>query len=134
MLRINDVAQVGEERYRVLTISGSFFTWINIDSAKAFPEMVTLANIEQWAFDESLKRVEDPFSYLASIVVQQGTKAQKIRDNRYQLIAPLLVNEDIYYRNGRGPLVQTRSEQTSTPRKTLYRHLRQYWQLSLIHI
>ncbi|MDS1309041.1 DDE-type integrase/transposase/recombinase [Marinobacter xiaoshiensis] len=128
MLRINDVAQVGEERYRVLTISGSFFTWINIDSAKAFPEMVTLANIEQWAFDESLKRVEDPFSYLASIVVQQGTKAQKIRDNRYQLIAPLLVNEDIYYRNGRGPLVQTRSEQTSTPRKTLYRHLRQYWQ------
>src|SRR5690554_7526372 len=98
MLRINDVAQVGEERYRVLTISGSFFTWINIDSAKAFPEMVTLANIEQWAFDESLKRVEDPFSYLASIVVQQGTKAQQIRDNRYQLIAPLLVNEDIYYR------------------------------------
>jgi hypothetical protein len=115
MLRINDVAQVGEERYRVLTISGSFIIWVNIDSAKAFSEVVTIADIEQWTLDESLKRVEDPFSYLASVAVQQGTKAQKIRDNRYQLIAPLLVDEEIYYRSGRGPLVQARSEETSTP-------------------
>ncbi|MGP9676907.1 MULTISPECIES: integrase catalytic domain-containing protein, partial [unclassified Halomonas] len=102
--------------------------WVNIDSAKAFSEVVTIADIEQWTLDESLKRVEDPFSYLASVAVQQGTKAQKIRDNRYQLIAPLLVDEEIYYRSGRGPLVQARSEETSTPRKTLYKHLRQYWQ------
>ncbi len=112
----------------MLTISGGFVIWINIDSAKAFSEVVTLANIEEWTLDESLKRVADPFSYLASVAVQQGAKARKIRDNGHQLIAPLLVYEDACYHSGRGPLVQARSEQTSTPRKTLYKHLRQYWQ------
>lgn len=40
MLRINDVVQMEEERYRVLTTSGKFVIWIDIDSAKALPEVV----------------------------------------------------------------------------------------------
>lgn len=132
MLRINDLVQMEEERYRVLMISGKFVIWINIDSAKAFPEVVTTSNIDQWTLDEVLRRADDPFSYLASISVQQGTKAQKIRDERHQLIAPLLADEEIYYRSGRGQLVQARSDLTGTPRKTLYKHLRQYWQRGAI--
>lgn len=132
MLRINDLVQMEEERYRVLMISGKFVIWINIDSAKAFPEVVTTSNIDQWTLDEALRRADDPFSYLASISVQQGTKAQKIRDERHQLIAPLLADEEIYYRSGRGQLVQVRSDLTGTPRKTLYKHLRQYWQRGAI--
>ena len=125
MLRINDLVQMEEERYRVLMISGKFVIWINIDSAKAFPEVVTTSNIDQWTLDEVLRRADDPFSYLASISVQQGTKAQKIRDERHQLIAPLLADEEIYYRSGRGQLVQARSDLTGTPRKTpvSYTHL-----------
>lgn len=132
MLRINDVVQMEEKRYRVLTISGKFVIWIDIDSAKAFPELVTTSNIDQWMLDEALRRADDPFSYLASVSVQRGTKAQKIRDERHQLIAPLLADKEIYYRSGRGQLVQARSDHTGTPRKTLYKHLRQYWQRGAI--
>lgn len=132
MLRINDVVEMEEERYRVLTISGKFVIWINIDSAKAFPEVVTTSNIDEWMLDEALRRADDSFSYLASVSVQRGTKAQKIRDERHQLIAPLLADEEIYYRSGRGQLVQARSDLTGTPRKTLYKHLRQYWQRGAI--
>lgn len=128
MPRINDVFQVGEEQYRVLGLAGQIVVWIRIDSVKAFPEVVTTTNIEQWTLDESLHRVDDPFYYLGFVSVQQGTKAQKIRDERHQLIAPLLADEEIYYRRGRGQLVQARSDQTGTPRKTLYKNLRQYWQ------
>lgn len=128
MLRINDVVEMEEERYRVLTISGKFVIWIDIDSAKAFPAVVTTSNIDQWMLDEALRRAGDPFSYLASVSVQRGTKAQKIRDERHQLIAPLLADEEIYYCSGRGQLVKARSDLTGTPRKTLYKHLRQYWQ------
>jgi len=102
MQRINDVIQMGDERYRILTMSGNFVIWINIDSAKAFPEVVTTDQIEQWILDESLRKLDDPFSYLATIPVQQGANAQKIRDERNELIAPLLADEEIYYRSGRG--------------------------------
>lgn len=128
MQRINDVLQMGEERYRILTMSGNFVIWINIDSVKAFPEVVTAEHIEQWILDESLRKSDDPFSYLATSPVQQGANAQKIRDERNELIGPLLADEEIYYRSGRGQLVQARSDETGTPRKTLYKNLRQYWQ------
>ena len=43
MLRINDVVVFGEARYRILDVSDIRYTWINIDSDKAFPERVSLA-------------------------------------------------------------------------------------------
>ncbi len=73
MLRINDVVQLEEERYRVLTISGKFVIWIDINSAKAFPKVVTTSNVDQWMLDEALRRADDPFSYLTSVSVHQGT-------------------------------------------------------------
>ncbi|WP_432210431.1 transposase [Marinobacter alkaliphilus] len=128
MLRINDVFQLEQERHRILALADQHVLWINIDSDKAWPELVRTAEIEQWILDESLRRVEDPYQELAALVVEQGSKAQVIRDQRYELIAPLLADEEIYYRSGRGRLVQSRSDETSTPRKSLYKNLRQYWQ------
>ena len=128
MLRINDVFKHGRERYRILVLSGQRAIWINIDSDKAWPELVRTVEIEQWILDELLRRVEDPYSELASLAVEQGSKAQVIRDQRYELIAPLLANEEIYYRSGRGRLVQSHSDETGKPKKSLYKNLRQYWQ------
>ena len=128
MLRINDVFQLGQERYRILVLAGQHAIWINIDSDRAWPELVATIEIEQWIFDESLRRTEDPFQELASMSVEQDSKAQKIRDQRYELIAPLLADEEIYYRNGRGRLLQSRSDESGKPRKSLYKNLRQYWQ------
>lgn len=128
MLRINDVFQLEQERHRILALADQHVLWINIDSDKAWPELVRTAEIEQWILDESLRRVEDPYQELAALIVEQGSKAQVIRDQRYELIAPLLADEEIYYRSGRGRLVQARSDETGTPRKSLYKNLRQYWQ------
>ena len=128
MLRINDVFKLGQERYRILVLDGQHAIWINIDSDKAWPELVRTVEIEQWILDELLSRAEDPYSELASLAVEQGSKAQVIRDQRYELIAPLLANEEIYYRSGRGRLVQSRSDETDKPRKSLYKNLRQFWQ------
>lgn len=128
MPRINDVFQLEQERHRILALAHQHVLWINIDSDKAWPELVRTAEIEQWILDESLRRVEDPYQELAALIVEQGSKAQVIRDQRYELIAPLLADEEIYYRSGRGRLVQSRSDETGTPRKSLYKNLRQYWQ------
>ena len=128
MLRINDVFQLEQERHRILALADQHVLWINIDSDKAWPELVRTAEIEQWILDESLRRVEDPYQELAALIVEQGSKAQVIRDQRYELIAPLLADEEIYYRSGRGRLVQSRSDETGTSRKSLYKNLRQYWQ------
>lgn len=128
MLRINDVFEWGQERYRVLALAGQHANWINIDSEKAWPEVITTFQAEQWVFDETLRRTEDPYQELASLSVENGSKAQLIRDQRYELIAPLLADEEIFYRSGRGKLVQSRSDETGTPRKTIYKNLRQYWQ------
>ncbi|MBS8231497.1 transposase [Marinobacter salarius] len=132
MLQINDVFKLGQERYRILASADQHLLWINIDSDKAWPELVRTAEIEQWILDESLRRVEDPYQELAAQVVEQGSKAQVIREQRYELIAPLLADEEIYYRSGRGRLVQSRSEETGTPRKSLYKYLRQYWRRGAI--
>lgn len=128
MLRINDVFRFGKERYRILALAGQHAIWINIDSDKAWPEVVTRVQIEQWIFDETLRRTEDSHQELASLPVEHGSKAQIIRDQRYELIAPLLADEEVFYRSGRGQLVQSRSDETGKPRKSLYKHLRQYWQ------
>ncbi len=128
MLRINDVFQLGETRYRVLEVSGRIVFWINIDSDRAFPEQVTSDSLDRWIHDEELKRIEDPFAHLSSAYIEEGTVSQEVRDNRLAVIDSLLGREDLYYRNLRGPLVQAHSDRTGTPKKTLYKFLRQYWQ------
>jgi hypothetical protein len=40
----------------------------------------------------------------------------------------LIRHSDIYYRNGRGTLIQQVVEETGTPKKTIYAYLRQFWQ------
>ena len=54
MLRINDVFQLEQERHRILALADQHVLWINIDSDKAWPELVRTAEIEQWILDESL--------------------------------------------------------------------------------
>lgn len=57
MLRINDVVVFGEARYRILDVSDIRYTWINIDFDKAFPERVSLAEVEDFILSETLKKL-----------------------------------------------------------------------------
>ncbi|EGQ7673928.1 transposase family protein [Vibrio cholerae] len=128
MLRINDVVVFGEARYRILDVLDMRYTWINIDSDKAFPERVSLAEVEDFILSETLKKVDDPYSHLAAQLPEQGSVAQQIRDKRLAVIESLLHQPDIYYRSGRGALVQQVVNESGTAKKTIYAYLRQYWQ------
>ena len=86
MLRINDIFKLAQDRFRILALSGQHAIWINIDSEKAWPELVRTSTIEKRIFDEELFRTTDPHQELASLSVERGSKAQIIRDQRYDLI------------------------------------------------
>lgn len=132
MLRINDVVAFEEARYRILDVSDIRYTWINVDSDKAFPERVSLAEVEDFILSETLKKIDDPYSHLAAQLPEHGSVAQQIRDKRMAVIEPLIHQPDIYYRSGRGALVQQVVNESGTAKKTLYAYLRQYWQRGCI--
>lgn len=128
MLRINDVVMFKEDRYRILDVSDIRYAWIHIDSDKAFPEWIQKSEVEEAILSENLKLVEDPFSHLAIQLPEQGSVAQQIRDKRLAVIKTLIHQPDIFYRTGRGSLVQQVADKSGTAKKTIYVYLRQYWQ------
>lgn len=128
MLRINDVIAYGEARYRILNTGGEGYIWINIDSDKALPELIHAPEVEAAILAESLRRVDDPYSHLASQLPEQGSVSQQIRDKRLTVINSLIAHPDIYRRSGRGAAIQQVVAATGTPKKTVYALLRQYWQ------
>lgn len=64
MLRINDVVMYADIRYRILVVSDTQYTWIDIDSDKAFPEQIPLSEVDAEILSEALRKVEDPFCIL----------------------------------------------------------------------
>ncbi|MDD2466148.1 MAG: hypothetical protein PHI97_19280 [Desulfobulbus sp.] len=66
MLRINDVVMLEDIRYRILDTVDIGYFWINIDSDKSFPELITRSEVEDGILSERLKTVDDPFSHLVS--------------------------------------------------------------------
>jgi len=128
MLRINDVVMFGEHRYRILDTSENRYTWINIDSVKAFPERIQIFEVEEAIHSETLKKVDDPFSHLAAQLPEHGSVAQQIRDKRRAVLDSLIHQPDIYYRNTRGALIQKIVDESGVAKKTVYAYLRQYWQ------
>src|SRR5690606_14595912 len=125
---INTVVLNADCRYRVLEILSQGFIWIDIDSDSAFPEQINVDVIDQLFNDEKLKLQSDPYGELVNETVEQGSKHQTIRDERMNLIAPLIGQKDVYFRATRGKLVKKRCAETDTPKKTIYKLLRQYWQ------
>lgn len=128
MLRINDVVMYADTRYRILVVSDTQYTWIDIDSDKAFPEQIPLSEVDAEILSEALRKVEDPFLHLAAQLPEQGSTAQKVRDKRLAAIEMLINHPDIYYRTGRNALIKQAIEASGSAKKTLYAHLRQYWQ------
>lgn len=128
MLRINDVVMYVDIRYRILVVSDTQYTWIDIDSDKAFPEQIPLSEVNAEILAEALRKVEDPFLHLAAQLPEQDSAAQKIRDKRLATIEMLISHPEIYYRSGRGPLIQKAVDASGSAKKTLYSYLRQYWQ------
>lgn len=128
MLLINDVLLYGETRFRVLSRMNGGYVWIDLDSANALPEVITDTEVNEAIDAEAIKKVQDPFSYLAAILPELGSVAHELRDKRLSIIAELVERPDIFFKQGRNDLVKAVVERTGVAKKTVYAYLRQYWQ------
>ncbi|GHZ24611.1 hypothetical protein ACA545_13680 [Vibrio cholerae] len=96
MFRINEVLEFEKERFRILSRFGDNFVWISIDNKSAFPSIIDLYSLDLAIQDESLHRVEDPYSYLIMLSPEDDSTAQVKRDQNYKLISPIIHLEEYY--------------------------------------
>ncbi|MDR4885511.1 hypothetical protein RD457_23010 [Serratia marcescens] len=128
MFRINEVLEFENERFRILSRFGSNLVWISIDNKSAFPSIIDLYSLELAIQDESLHRVEDPYSYLIMLSPEDGSTDQVKRDQNYKLIRPIIHLEEYYQPKQRAKAIELVMANHKTTKQTLYRLIRQYWQ------
>lgn len=128
MFRINEVLEFEKERFRILSRFGDNFVWISIDNKSAFPSIIDLYSLDLAIQDESLHRVEDPYSYLIMLSPEDDSTAQVKRDQNYKLISPIIHLEEYYQPKQRAKAIDLVMANHKTTKQTLYRLIRQYWQ------
>lgn len=128
MFRINEVLEYENERFRILSRFGNNFVWISVDNKSAFPSIIDLYSLDLAIQDESLHRVEDPYSYLLMLSPEDGSTAQVKRDQNYKLISPIIHLEEYYQPKQRAKAIDLVMYNHKTTKQTLYRLIRQYWQ------
>lgn len=128
MFRINEVLEYKNERFRILSRFGNNFVWTSIDNKSAFPSIIDLYSLDLAIQDESLHRVEDPYSYLIMFSPEDGSTAQAKRDQNYKLISPIIHLEEYYQPKQRAKAIDLVMANHKTTKQTLYRLIRQYWQ------
>ena len=82
MFRINEVLEYENERFRILSRFGNNFVWISIDNKSAFPSIIDLYSLDLAIQDESLHRVEDPYSYLIMLSPEDACQPARFRSAR----------------------------------------------------
>lgn len=128
MLRINDVYDYQQTRFRLLSEISSGYIWINIDNNSALPESIDRSSLNTLIEDEVCTLTQDPYENLRlSNEASNSSRAIK-RDNNYALISPIILDPNHYEASVRGPLVKNVLAQNKTTKQTLYRLLRNYWQ------
>lgn len=127
MFQINEVLQLGSEKYRVLSLHGEELVWISIESKSSFPSVITIRELMAAMDDEALTRSEDPYAYLAFEMPEEGSTAKTKRDKNFVLIKPIIDLPDYYLPKARAAVINQILQQGST-KQTLYRLIRQYWQ------
>ena len=111
--------------------SGLVFT-IRLFDRLAWPENRTLQELER-ALSEGAARFleEDPYAK-DERPIEAATPVQKSRQERaWQVIAPILVEPDIYVSDLRGRLVVSARQRSKVAGNTINAYLRAYWQAGL---
>ncbi|ELV07889.1 Transposon Tn7 transposition protein tnsB [Wohlfahrtiimonas chitiniclastica SH04] len=129
MLRINDVYNNQGKNFRILKyLSEDTLVWIDIEKAKALPELISLRNLVELIEDGSCYLIDDPFSYLLLESPKEGTTAQIKRDKNFQLIQPVISDALYYQPETRSRLINNIVRNDGCTNQTLYRLIRMYWQ------
>ncbi|MEH6730702.1 MAG: Mu transposase C-terminal domain-containing protein [Pseudoalteromonas distincta] len=128
MFQINEVLQYEQTLYRILMVFDYYVLWIKVNDDKAFPEFVEIAELEQGFQDEVIKRENDPYSDIFTVIPELGSTAQIKRDENYAAIKPLIELEDCYESKARGRVVNQIVADTGKTKQSIYRFARRYWQ------
>lgn len=128
MLRINDVYDYKQTKFRLLSEITSGYIWINIDDKSALPEFIERLSLNVLIEEEACTLTQDPYENLRLTNEPSASSRAIKRDNNYALISPIILDPDHYEANVRGPLINDVLAQNKTTKQTLYRLLRNYWQ------
>lgn len=128
MLRINDVYDYKQTKFRLLSEITSGYIWINIDDKSALPEFIDRLSLNVLIEEEACILTQDPYENLRFTNEPSASSRAIKRDNNYALISPIILDPDHYEANVRGPLINDVLAQNKTTKQTLYRLLRNYWQ------
>jgi len=128
MLRINDVYEFDEKKYRILKVYTDHIIWIELENQKALPELYTRSTLIEVIESGNIKITTDPFEDMSLMVLEENSVYQIKRDKNLAIIKPIIEHEKFYDSNIRASLINEIVNQKITTKQTIYRLLRQYWQ------
>ncbi len=128
MFQINEVISVDGVAYRILAELPDEIILIALDNESAFPSVVSRQELLDAIDNEVLQRIEDPYARLYYAKPDDGTKARELRDKNYQLIQPLISNQEWMFPRARNRAVNHIIATHGSTKQTLDRLIRRYWQ------
>ena len=128
MLRINDVYDYQQTKFRLLSEIPSGYIWINIDEKSALPESIDRLSLNVLIEEESCTLTQDPYENLRLANEPSDSSRAIKRDNNYTLISSIILDPNHYEASARGSLINNVLSQNKTTKQTLYRLLRNFWQ------
>lgn len=102
---------------------------INLNAEKPLPVIKELTFIHQ-ALSQGLaiKRTVDPFAKIYANEAEIPEKYRQRRDKRWEIIKDIVTEEpDVYDEKLRGAMIREAHEKFGTPKKDIYKYLREYW-------
>lgn len=116
---------------RVLWIdpSGSDLVTIEIDNPKALPVWHKCLDLETMISAQVVRVLEvDPNAALLRPESAISLRVRQHRDKAWEVIAPLVETEQVFFPETRGSLVVAAVKRTGRSKTTIYSYLRRYWQ------
>lgn len=114
---------------RVLWIDPTIGAYsIDLDNLKALPKFIQIDELEYLKSNGLIEAGHDPFSN-APAETSISIKSREKRAERWAIVKPLILRVPaIFVPKLRGPLIASRSTETGTPPRDIYRDLRRFWQ------
>jgi len=128
MLRINDVYDYQQKKFRLLSEIPSGYIWIDIDDKSALPESIDRLSLTTLIEEEACTLTQDPHESLRLANEPSNSSRAIKRDANYALISPIILDPNHYEASVRGSLINEVLTQNRTTKQTIYRLLRNYWQ------
>ncbi|PAX99846.1 transposase [Pseudoalteromonas sp. HM-SA03] len=102
--------------------------WIDIDDNKAWPQSITIEDIESQLISRDLIRIDDPCVESTLREVDEGSVHWEKRENAWNAIKDEIDNPELFYSAQRGKAVRRIMERSGITHQTANRLIRRYWQ------